>query len=202
MASTSHPVRDDRDRLARAVTEIFAPTVLVAVLLLVVGWHAGGQVGVSRWWGLPGALFAVAIPLAYVLRGVRQGHYTDRHIPERERRRGPLLFGIGSVLAGMVLLVVLHAPRDVLALLAAGAAGLLVAVVVSHWWKISIHAAVAAGTVVVLVAVYGAWAVTGVVIVVLICWARLRLSAHTRAQVVAGAVVGALVAGIVFPALR
>ena len=173
---------------------------LVAVLLLVVGWHAGGQVGVSRWWGLPGALFAGAIPLAYVLRGVRQGHYTDHHIPERERRRGPLLFGIGSVLVGMVVLVVLHAPRDVLALLAAGAAGR--SWPVSHWWKMSIHAAVAAGTVVVLVAVYGAWAVTGVVVVVLICWARLRLSAHTRAQVVAGAVVGALVAGIVFPALR
>jgi len=201
----SHPAptsRDDSNRLARAVTEIFTPSVLVAVLLFVVGWNAGSQAGVSRWWGLPGAVFAAAIPMVWVLRGVRRGDYTNHHIPERERRRGPLLFGIGSVLAGLTLLLVLHAPRDVLALLVASVAGLVVAVVVNHWWKMSIHAGVAGGTVTVLVVVYGWWALTGVPLVALICWARLRLSAHTLPQVIVGAAVGTLVAGLVFPSLR
>jgi membrane-associated phospholipid phosphatase len=187
---------------ARFVTEVFSPAVLVAAQVVLVGWHAGGQTGVSRWWGLPGAMFAAAIPFAYVVRGVRRGSYADHHIPEREHRRLPLLFGACSLAAGLVLLLVLDAPRDVIALLAAGGTGLVLFAVVTHWWKISIHAGVAAGTVAVLVAVYGPWALTTAPMVPLVGWARLRLSAHTLSQVVVGAIVGALVAGTVFPALR
>ena len=191
-----------RDRIARIASEALAPAVLVAGLMLVVGWHAGDQPGVSRWWGLPGALFAAGIPLAYILRGVQQGRLTNHHIPEREHRRVPLLFGLASVLLGLLALVLLGAPRDVLALLAAGGAGLVVFTAVTHWWKMSIHAGVAAGTATTLAVVYGPIALAGVPLVALACWARVRLSAHTRAQVIAGALVGALIAGTVFPALR
>jgi membrane-associated phospholipid phosphatase len=196
------PVRNRADLVARIATEAFAPAVLVAGLMLVVGWHAGDQAGVSRWWGLPGALFAAGIPLAYIVRGVRKGRYSDHHIPEREHRRVPLLFGIASVVVGLALLVVLEAPRDVLALLAAGAAGLVVFGSVTYWWKISIHAGVAAGTVAVLVAVYGPVALASAPLVPLICWARVRLTAHTTLQVVVGAGLGALVAATIFSSLR
>ncbi len=134
MTVTDAPVRARGDLVARIVTEVFAPAVLVAGLMVVVGWHAGQQSGVSRWWGLAGAVFAAGIPMACVLRGVRRGRFADHHIPEREHRRLPLLVGIASVLLGLALLVVLDAPRDVVALLAAGAAGLVVCVTVSHWW--------------------------------------------------------------------
>jgi membrane-associated phospholipid phosphatase len=195
-------VKATGDRLARTATEVFAPAVLAAVLLLVVGWQAGVRSGASRWWGLPGAVFAAAIPLGYVLRGVRRGRYSDHHIAVRQQRRVPLLIAIGSITAGVVTLLAVGAPRDVVALLAAGAAGLAATIVVTHWWKISIHAAVAAGTVAVLTAVYGPRALAASPLVPLIGWARIRLRAHTTAQVVVGSVLGALVAGAVFPALR
>jgi len=190
------------DRAARIASEIFAPAILVAALLLTVGWQAGETPGVSRWWGLPGALFAAGIPLAYVLRGVRRGKLTNHHIPEREHRLIPLLFGIASVAAGLTALSFLGAPRDILALMAAGGAGLLIFTAVTHWWKMSIHAGVAAGTAATLIAVYGVVALVSVPFVVVACWARVRLSAHTLAQVVAGALVGATIAATVFPALR
>lgn len=190
------------DRLAGIASEVLAPAVLVGGLMLAVGWHSGGEPGVSRWWGLPGALFAAGIPLAYVLRGVRTGRLTSHHIPEREHRRAPLLFGIASVAVGLPVLVLLGAPRDVPALMAAGGAGLLVFAAVTHWWKMSIHAGVAAGTVATLVAVHGPVALIGVPLALLACWSRVRLSAHTTPQVVAGALVGALIAATVFPALR
>lgn len=190
------------DRTARIASEVFAPAVLIAGLMLVVGWHAGDQPGVSRWWGLPGALFTVGIPMAYVVRGVRRGRYSSHHIPEREHRRTPLLFGIACVLVGLLALVLLGAPRDVLALLAAGGVGLVVFTVVTLWWKMSIHAGVAAGTAATLATLYGPLALLSLPLVLLACWSRVRLSAHTLAQVVAGALVGALIAGTVFPALR
>lgn len=199
MTTVAAPVPD---RIARLTSEILGPAGLVAAQLLAVGWHAGEQPGVSRWWGLPGALFAAGIPMAYVLRGVRKGHLTNHHIPEREHRRGPLLFGIASLTVGILALTWLDAPRDVLALLTAGGVGLVIFTAVTHWWKMSIHAGVAAGTLAVLVAVYGPIALAGAPLVALTCWARVHLSAHTRAQVIAGALVGALVAGTIFPALR
>jgi hypothetical protein len=189
-------------RLARVLTEAFAPAILIGVLLLVVGWHAGAQPGVSRWWGLPAAVFAAALPMAYVLRGVRAGRLTDHHVPERAHRRGPLLFGLASVAAGTTALVLLGAPREILALLGAGITGLLVFGAVTAFWKLSIHSGVAAGTVAVLVALYGPVALAAVPLVPLIGWSRVRLSAHTRGQVVAGTLAGAVIAGVVFPVLR
>jgi hypothetical protein len=202
MAVGTVAVRDRLDRVAHVVSEVLAPAVLVGALLIAVGWHAGEQAGVSRWWGLPGAVFAAAIPLAYVLRGVRQGRLTSHHIPERAHRRVPLLFGIASVAVGLTLLILLDAPREVIALLAAGGAGLVVFTVVTLWWKMSIHAGVAGGTAMVLVVVYGPVALIAAPFALLSCWARVRLSAHTPAQVVAGALVGTAIAGTVFPLLR
>ncbi|WP_236030405.1 phosphatase PAP2 family protein [Paractinoplanes lichenicola] len=191
-----------RIRIARVITEVFAPGVLVAVLLMVVGFHAGDQPGVSRWWGAPAAVFAAGIPMAYIVRGVRRGQLTNHHIPEREHRRGPLIFGAVSVAIGTAALVLLGAPRELLALLAAGITGLIVFGAVTAFWKMSIHSGVAAGTAAVLIAVYGPIALLAVPLVPLIGWSRLVLAAHTFAQVVAGTLVGALIAGTVFPVLR
>ena len=187
---------------ARVLTEALAPAVLVATLLVLVGWHAGVAVGAGRWWGLPAALFCAIIPFAYIVRGVRRGRLTDHHIAIREQRRVPLVFGVLSVLAGLVVMVVFHAPRELTALVVAGAVGLIVCAAVTHWWKLSIHTAVASGTATTLVLVYGwGWVLAGTA-VALIGWARVRLRAHTPAQVLVGAAIGAAIAATVFPALR
>jgi hypothetical protein len=190
------------ERIARIVSEVLAPAVLVAALLVTVGWHAGEAPGVSHWWGLPGAIFAAVIPLGYVLHGVRTGRLTDHHIPDRADRRLPLLFGVASLTAGLIVLVLLGAPREVLALLVAGGTGLVIFALVTHWWKMSIHAGVAAGTLATMIAIYGPVALLGAPLVVLGGWARVRLTAHTPAQVVVGALAGAVVAGTIFPVLR
>ena len=174
------------------VTEAFAPAILVAVLLVAVG----------GWWGLVAALFCSVIPFGYIVVGVLRGRLTDHHIDLREQRRIPLAFGVASVLTGLVLLVAVSAPRDLVALVAAGAVGLGVCATVNHWWKMSIHTAVAAGALVILVLVYG-WPLAATApLVAAVGWSRVALKDHTVAQVVVGALVGAAVAGGVFSALR
>ncbi|SCL59543.1 PAP2 superfamily protein [Micromonospora citrea] len=187
-------------RIARLVTELTAPAVLVSLLTVAVGWHsARGVHGLA--WGLLATLFVSGIPFAYIVGGVRRGRFTDHHVGVREQRRVPLLFGLCSVAAGLALLAVLGAPRPVLALAAAGLVGLVVAVAVSHWWKMSIHSAVAAGTVVVLVSTFGAALLATAPLLVLVGWSRVRLRDHTVPQVLAGGLLGALVAGFVFAVL-
>jgi hypothetical protein len=74
-------------RLARIVTEALTPAVLVAGVSVAVAWHSG-----SVGWGIVVATFASGIPVAYILRGVRRGRYTDHHVTVREhptaRNRG------------------------------------------------------------------------------------------------------------------
>ncbi len=189
-------------RLARIVTELTAPAVLVSLLTVVIGWHSaqGRLSGVG--WGLVAVVFASLLPMAYIVGGVRRGRLTDHHVRVREQRRIPLLFGLGSVAAGLALLAVLGAPRPVLALVAAGLVGLVVAVTVSQWWKMSIHSAVAVGTLAVLLVTFGVWVLVATPLLGLVGWSRVRLGDHTPAQVLAGGVLGGLVAAVGFTVLR
>lgn len=126
----------------------------------------------------------------------------DHHVGEREKRPKVILAILGSVLAGVVLMVVLGAPRELLALMAAMAAGLVVTLAITLVWKVSMHAAVAAGTAVILVLVFGPVlnALWGVV--ALIGWSRVALRDHTLLQVVGGTTVGGLIAFLAFQFLR
>ena len=191
-----------RQRLARLVTEILAPAPTVAALLLVVAWRTAPTAAEAVRWGLLAVLFASLIPFLYILRGVRRRRLSDHHVGVREQRPVPLLVGIASVLAGLALLAALGAPRDLLALVAAMAVGLATSLLVTLFWKISVHAAVTAGAVVILVLVLGPALLTLAPVVALVGWARVEVGDHTPAQVVAGVGLGATVAGLVFSLLR
>ncbi|MFF5176922.1 phosphoesterase PA-phosphatase [Micromonospora sp. NPDC000316] len=189
-------------RIARLVTELTAPAVLVSLLMIAVSWHSSPSNGRGLAWGLLAALFVTGIPFAYIVGGVRRGRFTDHHIGRREQRRVPLLVGLGSVAAGLALLTVLGAPRPLLALAVAGLVGLVVAVSVSHWWKMSIHSAVAAGTLVILSMTFGPGLLVAAPLLAVVGWSRVRLRDHTVPQVLAGGVLGALIAALAFGLLR
>jgi membrane-associated phospholipid phosphatase len=189
-------------KLARAVTEIFAPAVLVTVLLVLLGWHSGWH-GVHWAWrglgfGAVAALFESLLPFLFILSRVRSGRITDHHIGDRRQRLVPLVVGLGSVVVGFLVLSLLGAPRELIAAVVAGFVGLLVAAAINHFWKMSVHAAVVAGSVVICAEVFHGWPLLAAPLVALVGWSRVRLKDHTAGQVLVGAVVGALVAGVTF----
>ncbi|MEV4112507.1 hypothetical protein [Nonomuraea sp. NPDC049695] len=180
------------DLLARRVTNLLAPQVLVIVMPPVVGLIAEGWGGAA--WGLVASAFCGGVPAAVIALGVRSGRLDSHHIVDRARRTGPLLAAVAAVLVALALLVVMGAPTLLVATVTAMLAALAVTVPVTLRWKISFHAAVSAGTVVVLAHVLPAWptAPAGAAVVALVCWARVRLTHHTWPQVVVGAVAGTL----------
>jgi hypothetical protein len=189
-------------KLARLVTEVFAPAWLIAVLMVLMGWHSDGYSWRGLGYGVVAALFEAVIPYSYILYRVRRGELGDRHIGDHKQRLVPLLIGLGCVLVGLVLSILLGAPREVLAGIGAGGLGIGVAALVNHWWKMSIHAAVAAGSAAILIEMYGPWLLATVPLVALVGWSRVVLSDHTVAQVIVGTVVGAVVAGLIFGLAR
>jgi membrane-associated phospholipid phosphatase len=191
-----------RRRLARLLTEVFAPAPTVATLLFVIAWHSAPTPLEALKWAFLAILFSSLVPIAYILLGVRRRRLTDHHVRLREQRKQPLLVAIASVLVGLTLLIVGGAPRDLIALVGAGACGLAVAIAFTLFWTLSIHVAVVAGTVAVLTIVFGPGFLWLLPLVALVAWSRVALGDHTPAQVVVGAVVGAAVATAAFSLLR
>jgi membrane-associated phospholipid phosphatase len=201
MTTTESPAIARTQRAAAVITEVTSPTVLAPALLIVVALHTEiTQHRGALWWGLLAAVFVGALPLAFLKLGARLGRWDDHHVRRRELRAVPLTFAACSVALGIELLVGGHAPRAITALVVAMLAGLISVLVVSQWWKVSIHAAVAGGTAIILAAVFGTpGLIIGAVVVTCAGWSRVASRDHTAAQVLIGAVMGATAALLYLP---
>jgi hypothetical protein len=191
----------DRNRLARAVTELLAPANLAVAQLLLVSWHSSPGLA-ALGWGLLTATFCGLIPYGIVIAGVHRRRWTDRHVRVRQQRPVPFLVAIASFLAGLALLVALGAPRQVVALVVAMLTCLAATLVVTLWWKLSLHTAAVSGTVAISVLTFGPPLLLAVPAIALVAWSRIRLGDHTPAQTLASAALGGLVATTVFILLR
>jgi membrane-associated phospholipid phosphatase len=191
-----------RLRVARLVGELLSPPPILVALALVVAWDSSPTLAVAVAWGAVAALFASVLPYALILRGVRRGRLSDRNISLREQR---VRFGgvaIASLLLGLAVLAAFDAPAEMVALLASIAVGVACGWVITLWWKISVHAAIAAGAATVLTLVFGPALLAAWPLVALIAWSRVQVGDHTPAQVLAGVALGVVVNATIFPLLR
>jgi hypothetical protein len=201
MSRTSTSTRHS-DRLATLLTNLFAPAHLVIGLLLIVGATSHPLPLRGLTWGALAALLVGVLPYAWVLRAVRRGRFTSHHIPDRTQRMLPLAMAAAAVVVGLVTLALLGAPRPLVALIVAMLAGLGVTAAITRYWKVSLHAGVAAGTAAILTIVFGPGLLATGAVVAAIGWSRVHLGDHTTPQVTIGAIVGAIVAAAVFLPLR
>ncbi|MEU3455233.1 phosphoesterase PA-phosphatase [Micromonospora sp. NPDC006766] len=190
----SQPARQPSLRVARSLTEVFAPALLAAAMPIVIGIASTSPILVGLGWALVGALFCSVVPNALIWWGVHRGRLTDHHIRVREQRRTPLIYGLLSVLVGLALMIGLDAPRPVIAMVVVMFALGLAVTAANLVWKLSIHAAVAAGSAAVLVIQFGPALFASAPVVALVGWSRVRLRDHTLGQVIAGTALGVLVA--------
>ncbi len=181
---------------ARRCTAALEPTNWLIVTVVAVGWHADGRAGLG--WGLLAALFAGVLPASFLCYGVRRGLWADRNVGARRPRLIVLGFITGSVAAGLVLLLVAGAPRLLTGYLAFMLASVAVLAAITVAWKISIHCAVASGSVAILALSFGPLVLAGYVLVALLAWSRVALGDHTAWQVIAGAVLGAAAAAAAY----
>ena len=166
------------------------------VTMVGIGWHADGRAGIG--WGLLAALFAAVLPTLFISHGIRRGRWSDRNVGARRPRLIVLAFITWSVAAGLILLVAAGAPRMLTGYLAFMLASVAVLAAITTVWKISIHCAVASGSVTILALFYGPPVLAGYVLVALLGWSRVALEDHTVAQVVAGSVLGAAAAVLAY----
>ena len=147
------------------------------------------------------AFFAAVLPTVFISYGIRRGRWEDRNVGARRPRLVVLAFITASVAAGLILLVVLGAPALLTGYLALMLVSVAVLAAITTVWKISIHCAVASGSVTILALAYGPLVLAGYLLVGLLGWSRVAVRDHTAWQAVGGAVLGAAAAALAFTAL-
>jgi membrane-associated phospholipid phosphatase len=181
-----------RQAWARRCTYWLEPKNWLIVTVVAIGWHADGRAGIG--WGLLAALFTGVLPTLFISYGVRHGRWSDRNVGARRPRLLVLAFITASVAAGLILLLVLGAPPLLTGYLAFMLASVAVLAAITTVWKISIHCAVASGSVMILALTYGPLVLGGYLLVGLLGWARVMVKDHSVAQVMAGSLLGAAAA--------
>ncbi|WP_243790300.1 phosphatase PAP2 family protein [Saccharopolyspora gloriosae] len=178
------------DRTARVLTEVFSPAVIVLLLPIAVAWSATHSPGPALGWGVFVALTSSVLPMAGIVAGSRLGWWDGHHVRNREGRLIPLLLLIVFSSVGLGVLVLAGAPRLMVALDLAMLSALLVVGLITVWWKVSVHTAVAAGATAILAEVYSPWLLLLWLLTAAVGWSRVRLGDHTPAQALVGALVG------------
>ena len=189
-------------RLARLITEVLAPAPIAAILLLAVSLHSSASLAAGLRWAALTVLVVCAVPMVFVLQRVHRGRLTDRHVRLREQRLAPLLVALGAILCGILLLIWLGAPRELVVLLVAMIVGAAVCLLITLVWKMSIHTGTVAATALILAIIFGPPYLLLEVLAALVAWARVELRVHSPAQVIGGGIIGAVVPAAVFLLLR
>jgi hypothetical protein len=197
--TTTPAARTMRARLARVLTDGLHPKTWIVLVSLAIGWHAGHLTGLV--WAAVGIVFAAVIPVALITRGVREGRYSDHNIGVRSQRIVIMILIIASVTTALTAMTGFGAPRAMPALMAAMIVTLLGLLAVTTRWKISVHTAVSSGAIAMLALTYGPALLSVYALAAAVGWSRVELRDHTRAQVLAGTVLGGAASAITFASL-
>ncbi|MFH1570590.1 MAG: hypothetical protein ABIL09_21550 [Gemmatimonadota bacterium] len=175
------------DNLALLLSHVLSPagvaTAVFAWLAMSGGSWAAGLAGVALYAVLPG------LSLLYLKRS---GVLADVYNPEPQLRQRILVVGAACYGAGYVVLKLSGAPKLMLWAGALYGCGALVVWLIDRYWKISIHSVGVGGGVLILAVAGDLWLLSPALLMV--AWARLRLKAHTPAQVVGGLALGCALA--------
>lgn len=194
--STASTRKPRHVRLARHVSNILAPaTISVPMIVLVAFYKASSFMSALAYAGI--TLFFLSIgPFAYILIGVRLGKLSDVDVSRRTERVGPFIFGLLSVCLGWFVLVLVHGPTPLISTVIVTAISGLIMMMITLWWKISLHAGSLGAAATILTMLYGAVMLPAFALLVLVSWSRVVLHRHTVAQVIAGSLLS-----IVLPVL-
>ncbi len=136
--------------------------------------------------------FGAILPLSSTYYLVRKGIIPDLYASDRATRTEPFLWAMASYLTGVTALLYVNAPFVVTALMACYFVNAIVMLVITLYWKISIHAVGVSGPVTALVFELGAKMLIFFLLMLPVGWARVELKAHNKLQVAAGAILSSI----------
>ena len=190
-----------QERIARHVSNILAPATISLPFILLVAFYQTQDKLSALVFACITLFFLSVGPLLYIIIGVRLGILSDIDVSRRSQRVGPFIFGIISTTIGWIILSLTDAPRNLQTVMIITVFSGIIMMVITLWWKISMHASSLGGVATMLTALYGAVMLPLFVLLVLVSWSRVVLRRHTVPQVIVGSLAG-IVLSLVILKLR
>jgi membrane-associated phospholipid phosphatase len=194
-------VQSITSRLASLLSILFSPFLVpVAAILFLVRVYAQTWGQFALWTAIT-VLFFNIIPFSYIYSKVKQGKLTDIHIVIREQRILPLLFAQISAIIGVFILSLLGAPKGLIHLGICYIVNGIVFIIITQWWKISLHSAVVAGCVTALAYIVTPKMAFLFFLIPIVAWARIQKKRHTLIQTLAGAIIAIILTRLILQAI-
>jgi membrane-associated phospholipid phosphatase len=198
--STIVPIKNRRvwRDLARILSTIFNPF-LTALALFVILAHIGAKDTFDFWRLLFISTFFTSLgPMLYVFWLYANDYISDLDMSVRAEREMILTAFVVFDLFGAGALWLVHAPRLMIAAMLGYFVSTLVVQYITRYWKISTHAIGITAPLVALTLLYGRQPLPFLVVIPMVCWARVYLMAHTVGQVLAGVALAVVTTGFFF----
>jgi membrane-associated phospholipid phosphatase len=174
-------------KAAKQVSNILHPMMLssVAFLLLTLFSSESRQqkivlVGITTF-------FSSILPILFIYTQ-RKRYNTD----ERTQRFLPLIAGIVSYFGGFLTLIAMNSPVVIQSLMFCYATNTLLVLLITAWWKVSVHTTAASGPLIALTYRFGYLVLPFYTIILLVGLSRLTLKKHTVMQVIVGMLIGTI----------
>lgn len=178
-------------KVARIISNVVSPPIIALVAVLVSVYAPPSQgLTLSGWLFI---LIAVLAPVFYVIWLVRSGTVTDFHLPSRSERFGPFLVTLVVGIVGWLIVLRLDSPHPLRLIALINVVQTAMLMLISHWWKISIHATAITGLAVVAIYLLGRGAWPLLLLIPIVGWSRVYLKRHTLEQVIGGTILGFVV---------
>ncbi len=182
--------------IAKIISLVLAPLVVVIPATFMVSFFGTKNLLLSFEWMLV-SLFFILTLMAPLVFFVKKGQFANLDVSVREQR--PLLFFIEFVFAAIYfsVLYLFHAPKELFIGIITIFALLIVFGIVNKFIKASGHVGMLSAIITLLVLKGGPIFLLGFLLVPILAWARLKTKRHTLNEVIAGTVVGVLVAALI-----
>jgi membrane-associated phospholipid phosphatase len=184
--------------LARILSTIFNPF-LTALALFVILADIGAKDTLDFWRLLFISTFFTSLgPMLYVFWLYASDRISDLDMSVRSEREMVFSAFVVFDVLGAAALWLAHAPRLMIAAMLGYLVSTLVVQYITRYWKISTHAIGITAPLTALTLIYGRQPLPFMVLIPMVCWARVYLKAHTVMQVVAGVALAVATTGFFF----
>ena len=187
-----------KQQLARYTSAVLNPIILSLAFVVLLSFQSTSSTSDGLKWSL--LLVGVTVlPVSLVIFYlVHKDKLEGFFIKVRQQRNQIYLLASLCTVACCVILFSLQAPLVLFATTVSALSAMLVFMLINLTWKISLHTAFAAGSVTILILLYGTTGAFSAVLVPPIAWSRIELKYHSLGQTVAGALLSALIVIVVF----
>lgn len=175
----------------------FPPIVGTVFLVFLVFWYSSDLTQGLKWL-VTFSPFLLFIPLIFFAVMLKLGYITDLDITDRKERPIFLFIFIASLAVASIVALLLDVPLKFFVYIFSGLIMVLLASIITLYWKISFHTAVATSVVTAVIVLGGAKFIPLLLLILPIGWARVVLKKHTFWQVVGGFMVALVVTVTVF----